>query len=71
MGLGAMRRGLDGVAGGWACLAIPPRMCPEDLGWGWGGMVWGVFRVVMGFLIVREIIRNGCKLLKIKGRGGF
>ena len=36
-----------------------------------GGVVLGLFGVLMGFLIVREIIRNGCKLLKIKGRGGF
>jgi len=36
-----------------------------------GGVVLGVFGDLMGFLIVREIIRNGCKLLKIKGRGGF
>jgi len=36
-----------------------------------GGVVWGVFGDLIGFLIVREIIRNGCKLLKIKGRGGF
>ncbi len=37
-----------------------------EMGAEWFG---GVFGGLMGFLIVREIIRNGCKLLKIKGRG--
>ena len=57
-----------GVGIGWrSLLECGPRFWDGD----GGGVVLGLFGVLMGFLIVREIIRNGCKLLKIKGRGGF
>ena len=71
MGLGTMRRDLmvwRGAGLAWRALfECVPRIWDAD----GGGVVGGVFGVVMGFLIVREITRNGWKLLKIKGRGGF